>query len=244
VSGATQDPPRPAPIDAAQVPCQGADNDVPPVASNAAQHDPIMTPGPLRVWLGAIFLSASSAAVAGALQVQVRNGAGKPMPGAVVFLESREARLAVKPGRDVRIAQIKKQFNPSVTVVPIGTPVEFPNLDTVRHHVYSFSQIKPFELKLYAGTPANPIVFDRAGIAVLGCNIHDSMAAWVVVVDTPYYARTAADGRATLDGVPPGNYRLRAWHVDLPVGAPASDDAVAVADVSTTAIVTLAEAPK
>ena len=189
-------------------------------------------------------MSAASAAHAGALQVQVNDGAGKPLDDAVVFLESREARALVKPARDVAIAQINKQFSPIVTVVPVGTAVEFPNRDTVRHHVYSFSQIKPFELKLYAGTPTNPVVFDRAGVAVLGCNIHDHMTAWVVVVETPYYTRTAAGGRATLDGVPAGNYRLRAWHAELPVGAPASDEPVTVTAGSTAATVSLAETRK
>jgi len=197
-----------------------------------------------RAKLGAALLLATSAVHAGTVQVQVLDGASKPLPEAVVFLESREARLAAKPARDVTIAQVNKQFSPSVSVVPVGTAVEFPNRDTVRHHVYSFSQIKPFELKLYAGTPANPVVFDRAGIAVLGCNIHDHMTAWVVVVETPYYARTAAGGRAILEGVPAGNYRLRAWHAGLPVGAPAADEPITVMAGNTAATVSLAEMPK
>lgn len=156
-------------------------------------------------------------------QVEVQTEAGKPLAGAVVFLESREARAAAKPVTGAEIAQVAKQFSPQVSVVPVGTSVQFPNRDTVRHHVYSFSPVKNFELKLYTGTDANPVVFDKPGIAVLGCNIHDNMAAWVVVVETPYYTRSAASGRATLDNVPPGSYRLRVWHAGLPVGAPALD---------------------
>ncbi len=203
-----------------------------------------MTFGPPYALIGATLLLAASAAHAGTVQVQVLDSAGKPLPDAVVFLESREARLATRPARDVTIAQINKQFSPSVTVVPVGTAVEFPNRDTVRHHVYSFSPIKPFELKLYAGTPANPVVFDRAGIAVLGCNIHDQMTAWVVVVETPYYARTAASGRVTLDGLPAGNYRLRTWHADLPVGAPPSDEPITVTAGITQVTASLAGMPK
>jgi plastocyanin len=156
-------------------------------------------------------------------QVDVQTEAGKPLAGAVVFLESREARAAAKPVTGAEIAQVAKQFRPQVSVVPVGTSVQFPNRDTVRHHVYSFSPVKNFELKLYTGTDANPVVFDKPGIAVLGCNIHDNMAAWVVVVETPYYTRSAASGRATLDNVPAGSYRLRVWHAGLPVGAPALD---------------------
>ena len=128
---------------------------------------------------------------------------------------------------------------PAVSVVPVGSAVDFPNRDTVRHHVYSFSPAKPFELKLYTGKPANPVVFDRAGIAVLGCNIHDHMAAWVVVVETPYFAQSSAAGRATLDDVPAGSYRLRVWHTNLPVGAPALDQPITVAATGATAQVRL-----
>ena len=167
-------------------------------------------------------------AVAATIQVQVQDGAGKALPDAAVFLESAAARVLVKPAQGAEMAQAGKQFDPRVLVVPQGTSVFFPNRDTVRHHVYSFSPAKTFELKLYAGTAANPVVFDKVGIAVLGCNIHDNMAAWVVVVDTPYFGRSAASGAVVLNNVPPGNYRLRVWHPGLAVGAPAADQALVV----------------
>ena len=176
----------------------------------------------------AAWLLAGPAAWAGAVQVTVQDTAGKPLPQAVVFLESREARAQAKPMEGVEIAQKGRQFEPQVTVVTVGTAVTFPNRDTVRHQVYSFSQIKTFELKLYIGTPANPVTFDKAGIAILGCNIHDQMVAWVVVVDTPYHAYSAGNGLAALPQVPAGSYRLRVWHAGLPVGAPASDQALTV----------------
>jgi hypothetical protein len=110
------------------------------------------------------------------------------------------------------IDQVNREFVPPDTVVQAGTPVEFPNSDNIRHSVYSFSPAKVFTLKLYAGKPSNPVVFDKPGIVVLGCNIHDSMVAWVLVVDTPYFARTDSSGVATLTGLAPGEYQLRAWH--------------------------------
>ena len=125
--------------------------------------------------------------------------------------------------------QADKRFTRRVTVVTPGTAVRFPNRDKVRHHVYSFSPVKTFEIKLYIGTPANPVVFERSGIAVLGCNIHDTMAAWVVVADTPYHGRSGADGRVQIDDVPPGSYRLRSWHPALPPGAPALDQPLQLA---------------
>lgn len=167
-------------------------------------------------------------AAAAAIDVQVLGSDGKPLAGAVVFLESPAARAALRPALGVEIEQVNKQFNGRVTVVPMGTEVRFPNRDKVRHHVYSISPTKAFDLKLYHGTAANPVLFDRAGVAVLGCNIHDNMVAWVVVVETPFYGLSAATGTLRLDNVPAGSYRLRSWHPELPTGAPALDQALAV----------------
>ena len=169
-----------------------------------------------------------AAAQAALVTVQVQDGSGKQLPGAVVFLESREARQLAKPLAGAEIAQVSRQFVPRVLVVPVGTAVTFPNRDTVRHHVYSFSPNKQFELKLYTGTAANPVVFDKPGIAVLGCNIHDNMTAWVVVVETPFFASSDTAGAVSLRDVPAGNYRMRVWHPGLAVGAPAAEQALVV----------------
>ncbi|MDP3701594.1 MAG: methylamine utilization protein [Hylemonella sp.] len=170
----------------------------------------------------------ASPAHAGTLLVDVRDDAARPLPGAVVFLESAQARRLARPLDKAEMGQAGKQFVPPVLVVTTGTAVDFPNRDTVRHHVYSFSPVKKFELKLYIGTPSQPVLFDQPGIAVLGCNIHDHMVGWVVIVDTPYFGRTAEQGQLVLDKLPPGTYRLRSWHPGLPVGAAALDQAVTV----------------
>jgi plastocyanin len=164
---------------------------------------------------------------------------GKPLPETVVFLESREAKAAARPLTGMDIAQIDRRFVPRVTVVTAGTEVRFPNHDKVRHHVYSFSPTKTFELKLYNGTPANPVLFDRPGVAVLGCNIHDAMVAWVLVVETPHFGQTDAKGVLRLDNVAPGNYRLRSWHAALPPGAPAADEALVVPSAGVSATLKL-----
>lgn len=177
----------------------------------------------------AALLVAAAPAQGATVDVQVSDGAGKPLPGAAVFLESKDARAAAKPGPTVDLVQVNRQFQPPVTLVTVGTAVNFPNRDTVRHHVYSFSPVKKFEIKLYVGTPAAPVVFDNPGIAALGCNIHDTMAAWVLVLETPHHGLTGADGRLALAGVPAGSYRLRAWHPSLPAGAPALDQPLQVA---------------
>ena len=165
---------------------------------------------------------------AAALTVNVTDGTGKPLIDAVAMLEPVSGKAPVKPLADAEISQSKRQFQPRVTVVTTGTRVTFPNFDTVRHHVYSFSPIKTFELKLYAGVPNVPVVFDKPGVAVLGCNIHDTMAAWVVVADTPWFARSAADGRARIEAVPPGSYRLRVWHPGLPLNTEPAPVAITV----------------
>lgn len=173
-------------------------------------------------------LCLGSAAWAASVQVDVQDAAGQPLGGAVVFLESAEARRLVKPLAEQEMSQENKQFVPEVRVLTVGTELRFPNRDTVRHHVYSFSPVKKFEIKLYVGTPAAPVVFDKPGIAVLGCNIHDTMAAWMVVVETPHHGLTTDKGQLRLASVPAGAYRLRTWHPGLPPGAPALDQPLQV----------------
>ncbi|MCB1973664.1 MAG: methylamine utilization protein, partial [Burkholderiaceae bacterium] len=157
---------------------------------------------------------------------------GQPLDQAVVYLESADARRQVRPMQGVTMAQQKKQFVPAVLVATVGTEVQFPNLDAVRHHVYSFSAAKKFEIKLYKGKDASPVLFDQPGVVLLGCNIHDNMVGWIVVVDTPHHAQTGVDGtvpgRVRLDGVPAGSYQLRVWHPRQPVGDPALQQALQV----------------
>ena len=174
-------------------------------------NTPILVPRLLS-----LTLLCASAAEAATLTVTVGDAAGKPLLDAVVLLESTQGKLAVKPMADAEISQSKRTFQPRVTLITTGTRVTFPNFDTVRHHVYSFAPIKTFELKLYAGVPNQPITFDKPDIAALGCNIHDTMAAWVVVADTPYAARSDTDGVARIEGLPAGSYRMRVWHPALP----------------------------
>ncbi|MDH3461478.1 MAG: methylamine utilization protein [Burkholderiaceae bacterium] len=162
------------------------------------------------------------------LNITVTDNAGKPLADAVVSVMVRGTPPLAAAGTSAQIAQRGRKFEPQVTVIQTGTSVTLPNLDTVRHHVYSFSPIRRFELKLYAGTPAAPVLFDKPGTAVLGCNIHDRMTAWVHVVDTPYFAKTDARGQATLD-LPAGEHRLRVWHFLQPDSAPPHEQPLRVA---------------
>lgn len=180
---------------------------------------------------------AAAPARAGQLEVRVLDGDGRPVPGAVVSLHSDATRPV--PGRSV-MDQRNTAFEPGVLVVQAGTAVSFPNSDTVRHQVYSFSAAKPFELPLYSGTPPEPVVFDQPGIVVVGCNIHDWMIGWIVVLDTPLHARSGTDGLARIEA-PDGAYQLRTWHSRLE-GAPVAVD-VRVAAVTPAVDVALALGP-
>lgn len=164
-----------------------------------------------RTLLAAIALALSRSAGAATLDTLVLNPSGHAVADTAVVLEPLSP-VALRGRPSAAIEQRGREFIPYVTVVQAGTSVDFPNNDTIRHHVYSFSPAKQFEIKLYAGKPGQPIVFDKPGTVVIGCNIHDWMEAYVLVVDTPFFAKTAADGRAQLRNVPPGRYRLRLWH--------------------------------
>ncbi|MBL8516632.1 MAG: methylamine utilization protein [Betaproteobacteria bacterium] len=154
------------------------------------------------------------------IQATVRDATGQPLADAVVYAEPARGGGAVKSRKEALIEQIDKTYVPYVTAVQTGTFVNFPNRDSVRHHVYSFSPAKTFEIKLFSGVPAAPVQFDKAGEVVIGCNIHDQMIAHILVVDTPHFAKTGKDGVAKFDGLSAGDYTLRAWH---PTAAPASE---------------------
>jgi len=121
---------------------------------------------------------------------------------------------APSPAAHNEIAQQNQEYTTYVTVVQAGSTVMFPNRDTVQHHVYSLSKAKKFELPLYNPGAAESFVFDVPGIVTLGCNIHDWMLAYLVVVPTPYFARSDARGAAALTA-PAGRYRLELWHPRL-----------------------------
>jgi plastocyanin len=148
--------------------------------------------------------------LAGMVTVNVTSTSGGSAADTVIVFDPLDATPPAGHGEAI-IDQINKTFVPLVTVVRTGTVVTFPNSDPIRHQVDSFSPAKTFTLKLYAASPKTPITFDRAGLVVLGCNIHDTMVAFVGVVDTPYFAKTADSGTTALD-LPAGRYRLRAWH--------------------------------
>jgi plastocyanin len=150
------------------------------------------------------------------LKILVRDAHGKLVADAVVVATPGDPKNAqhVKPPGDA-IDQVDKQFVPYVKPVFVGSTVRFPNSDHIRHQVYSFSPAKKFELPLYGGSNAPPVVFDKPGVVVLGCNIHDWMVGYIYVSETPFFAKTAAAGTATIGELPPGEYTVRVWHPSM-----------------------------
>lgn len=157
-----------------------------------------------------VFTLATSAHGA-ALDASITTVAGAPVEDAAVVVEPINAPMP-KRRSGATIEQRDREFTPYVTIVQTGTAIDFPNNDSIKHHLYSFSAAKSFEVKLYAGKPSQPVVFDKPGEIALGCNIHDWMEAYILAVDTPYFAKTDSKGHARVANLPAGRYRLKIWH--------------------------------
>jgi len=157
---------------------------------------------------------------AGSFDVTVKDGKGALVSDAVVYARGNGMN-AQSTKKQTAIDQQDKQFIPYVTAVQVGTSILFPNKDNIRHHVYSLSSAKKFELPLYKGVPAEPVVFDKEGFVTLGCNIHDWMIAYVAVLGTPHFQVTGREGHALLKNLPPGQYTVEVWQPSLK-GAPAT----------------------
>ena len=141
---------------------------------------------------------------------------GRPVEDAVVVaVPAGGSARAPAHAREASVDQVDREFTPKVTAILVGTPVRFPNHDNIRHQVYSFSPAKRFELPLYAGVPAEAIVFDKPGVVVLGCNIHDWMIGYIYVSESPYFAKTGTDGKALIGELPLRAYTVRVWHPQL-----------------------------
>ncbi|MEC4673785.1 MAG: hypothetical protein VST68_06320 [Nitrospirota bacterium] len=172
---------------------------------------------------GCVFLlfAMTSIATAGEITGAVKSATGKPVKNAYVFIwEVPEQEFA--PAEDViPIDQIKKEFVPHILPVLIGSTVTFPNKDQIHHHVYSFSEAKKFDRPLFRGTDVEPVVFDKRGAVRVGCKIHDTMSAIILVLQNPYFGITDKQGKYSIRNmssekkdkqIPPGEYKLAVWH--------------------------------
>jgi hypothetical protein len=165
------------------------------------------------------FSAVANMAHAGDLTVSVRDTAGRPVRDAVVTVrpDAGVPRGPIRFSWPLRVVQQNVQFQPYVLIAPVGGTVAFPNLDRVRHHVYSFSRGNRFEIELFGQDQSRTHTFAATGVAALGCNIHDQMLAYVKVVDTPWAGKTDAAGDVTIAAIPTGAARLMVWHPQLNV---------------------------
>jgi len=149
------------------------------------------------------------------LNAKVVDQSGKILQDAVIYLTKPDGGAIENSKTTEVVDQINKQFVQRVKIITVGSQISFPNKDDIHHHVYSFSEPKSFELPLYEGIPSEMIDFPQTGVVSLGCNIHDWMKGYVVVVDTPYYAKTDKEGQLTISEIPIGSYTLNTWHPEI-----------------------------
>jgi plastocyanin len=185
-------------------------------------------------FLSSVTLFAFAPGRAAELDVAVTDASGRPVPDSVVIATAQHGALPTAPARAPAVMdQIGKAFVPEVIVVRTGTPVVFPNSDNVAHQVYSFSPTKRFELGLYRGDPHPPVVFDHAGLVVVGCNIHDNMVGYIVVTDSPYFGKADKGGAARLTEVPAGEYDVTIWSPRLARNAEGLKQRVKLSEAAT-----------
>ncbi|MHA7819326.1 MAG: cupredoxin domain-containing protein [Erythrobacter sp.] len=169
------------------------------------------------LWLGLSGIGDARAAGSASLRVQVTDERGMPIKDAVVEIHpasgipSGPIRFPWRMG----MAQRNLQFAPGTLVVARGSTVAFPNLDRVRHSIYSFSKPARFEIDLYGRDQTRTQIFPVAGSVRLGCNIHDDMRGYIRVTDTPFAGKTDTNGYLTLSGMPTGSARITVWHPQL-----------------------------
>lgn len=150
-----------------------------------------------------------------AIEIIIKDQDGNLLSDAAVWLEGEKYKPKIGSAADMfSMGQKDRTFTPHILIIPQGAKVEFPNFDSILHHVYSFSKPRPFELKLYRDTPKSEVAFENEGVVELGCNIHDWMLGYIIVVNSSHYAVTNSQGFANIDVDPEqlGFVTLNVWH--------------------------------
>lgn len=190
--------------------------------------------------LASAVLAANASAHAATVSIALKDAHGMPASDAVVTLSpiTSNGSEALHAPDEALIDQRHQTFLPLVVLIRRGGHVVFTNNDNTMHQVYSFSSIKRFEYEIEKGHRSVPVVFDKAGIAAIGCNIHDNMIAYAFVSDAPFAVLTDAKGLASVTDIPPGSYRAEIWHPRLMPG-PAPAMTVTVTDSGAAIVQTL-----
>ncbi|WP_158971064.1 methylamine utilization protein [Paraglaciecola sp. L3A3] len=164
----------------------------------------------LKVLLGLFLVLFSVNNYAKEIIVNVINQLGKGVPNVVVYMEPSIKKQVVPPSDIAIMDQIDTQFSPHILAIQKDTQVKFPNSDSIKHHVYSFSAAKTFELQLYKDLQADPLLFSKSGVVELGCNVHDWMLGYIFIVDTEYFSKSDRNGKVKFD-LPLGEYTIKIW---------------------------------
>lgn len=152
------------------------------------------------------------AVAASSLQVTVLGKKNTPIENVVVSVIPNGDQAIDMPIRTYEMSQKDKTFTPHILTIPTGSNVIFPNMDNITHHVYSFSPTKRFDLKLFKLKSPDPITFEKPGIVVVGCNIHDWMLGYIKITNTPFFSNTDSSGIASFPELPPGDYDIEIWN--------------------------------
>ncbi len=160
-------------------------------------------------WIAVLSALAFGACLASDVSGNITFDGKSQARNAVVYLIGDEH---ARPETGAKVDQRDKAFIPHVSVVPIGTRVSFPNDDTVFHNVFAYFNAKKFDLGMYPRGASKEVTFDKEGVVALLCNVHPDMSAYIMVVNTPYYAVTDSHGTFAIKGVRPGHYVLHVWH--------------------------------
>jgi plastocyanin len=176
--------------------------------------------------------------VAGKLTLKKGGAARSSAGGIVVYVDGVPGAADAVAARKARIEQKDLRFTPDLTVITVGSTVEFPNHDKIFHNVFSVSAPAKFDLGLYKSGTTKSVTFQRPGVVDVYCNIHPEMVAKIKVLDTPHHAVTGADGSFSIEGVPPGTYSIVAWQ---PYGAEHREEVTVQAGGTTSLAITLDE---
>lgn len=150
--------------------------------------------------------------MASELEVTFIDSAGNPVKDAVIEIVTPDIPVPDNWNYKGLMDQVDKEFIGNVVTIVKGSYISFPNSDDIQHHVYSFSDNNTFDLPLYIGTDAEPVLFDQSGVTVVGCNIHDWMLGYIYVGDSHLMSKSDITGMAKISNLLSGNYTFKIWH--------------------------------
>lgn len=149
------------------------------------------------------------------VQIFVKSKTGKALIDMVVYLEPLDGQILEKSLKEVVVGQFGKSFSPYLSISQINSPVNFVNKDDITHHIYSAGNENKFSFKIRAGKTNSSIKFEHASEVAMGCNIHDWMSGYLLVVNTPYFDKTDEQGRASFNIKKQGKYKVVVWHPQM-----------------------------